>query len=40
MSPKQLHDFIHVIYSMRKHHTKLSIFPLYILFIAIDLSLD
>jgi hypothetical protein len=41
MSPKQLHDFIHVIYNMRKHHTKVEyFFPLHILFIAIYLPLD
>jgi hypothetical protein len=26
MSPKYLHDFINLIYSMRKHHTKVEYF--------------
>jgi hypothetical protein len=40
MSPKQLHDFIQVIYSTRKHHTKVEYFSKLILFIAIYLPLD
>jgi hypothetical protein len=39
MSPKQLHDFIQVIYSMRKHHTKVDYFSK-LIFIAIYLPLD
>jgi hypothetical protein len=40
MSSKQLHDFIQVINSMRKHHTKVEYFSKLILFIAIYLILD
>jgi hypothetical protein len=40
MSLKQLHDFIEVIYNMRKHHTKVEYFFKLILFIAIYLPLD
>jgi hypothetical protein len=40
MSLKQLHDFIQVIYNMRKHHTKVDYFSKVILFIAIYLPLD
>jgi hypothetical protein len=38
MSPKQLHDFIQVIYSMRKHHTKVEYFS-YSYFIFYNLSM-
>jgi hypothetical protein len=37
---KQLYDFILVIYSMRKHYTKVEYFPKHILFITIYLLLD
>jgi hypothetical protein len=40
MSPKLLHDFIQVICSMRKHHTKVEYFSKLILFTAIYLRLD
>jgi hypothetical protein len=40
MTRKQLHDFIQVIYSMRKHHTMVEYFPKLILFIVIYLPLD
>jgi hypothetical protein len=40
MSPKQLHDFIQVIHSMRKHNTKVEYCSKLILFIVIYLSLD
>jgi succinate dehydrogenase hydrophobic anchor subunit len=40
MSSKQLHDFIQVTNSMRKHHTKVEYFSKLILFIAIYLILD
>jgi hypothetical protein len=38
MNPKQLHDFIQVIYSMRKHHTKVEYFS-YAYFIFYNLSI-
>jgi hypothetical protein len=37
ISPKQLHDFIKVIISMRKHHTKVDYFSKLILFTIIYL---
>jgi hypothetical protein len=40
MSPIQLHDFIQVIYNMRKYYTKVEYFSNLILFIAIYLPLD
>jgi hypothetical protein len=40
MSLNQLYDFIQVIYSMRKHYTRVEYFPEYILFITIYLFLD
>jgi hypothetical protein len=40
MSSKQLHDFIQVIYNMRKHHTKVEYFSKLILFITIYLPHD
>jgi hypothetical protein len=40
MSLKQLYDFIQIIYSMRKHYTKVEYFPKHILFITIYLLLD
>jgi hypothetical protein len=40
LRPKQLYDFIQVIYSMRKHHTKVECFSKPILFITIYLLLD
>jgi hypothetical protein len=40
MSPIQLHDFIQVIYSMRKYYTKVEYFSKLILFIAIYLPPD
>jgi hypothetical protein len=40
MSLKQLYDFIQIIYSMRKHYTKVEYFPEHILFITIYLLLD
>jgi hypothetical protein len=39
MSPKQLHDFIQVICSMRKRRTRVEYFSKLILFIAIYLPL-
>jgi hypothetical protein len=40
LNPKQLYDFIQVIYSMRKHFTKVEYFSKPILFIIIYLLLD
>jgi hypothetical protein len=37
MSLKQLYDFIKVIYSMRKHYTRVEYFPKHLLFITIYL---
>jgi hypothetical protein len=37
MSPKQLHDFMHVLYSTREHHAKNEDFPMHILFTRIYL---
>jgi hypothetical protein len=40
LSQKKLYDFIQVIYSMRKHYTKVEYFSKPILFITIYLLLD
>jgi hypothetical protein len=40
MSPKQLRDFIQVVYIMRKHHTKVEYFSKLSLFISVYLLLD
>jgi hypothetical protein len=40
ISLNQLYDFIHVLYSIRKHYTKVEYFSKHILFITIYLLLD
>jgi hypothetical protein len=40
MSLKQLHDFIHVIYSIKENYTKVEYFSKHNLFITINLLLD
>jgi hypothetical protein len=40
MSLNQLYDFIHIIYSTRKHYTKVEYFPRHNLFITIYLLLN
>jgi hypothetical protein len=40
LSPKRLYDFIQIIYSMRKHYTKVEYFSKSILFITIYLILE
>jgi hypothetical protein len=40
MSLNMLCDFIQVVYSIRKHYTKIKYFPKHILFLTIYLLLD